>query len=682
MPSSAQQHRVTTELFYSTHSIILEKKWNKQFKKLKSKPLSELCTWGACLGLSFAYICLLLLLLSNDVEQNPGPEASTQLSSSSKRCYHTCMDQMEQGWATIQTSMRANAAYMHYDIGARLSRVEGMLSHMAHGINELIAITKDNTNSINALQSNQDIIAKRLNEAERDSEKLEEMEKQSNVKILGLLESSEDNVDQAVNLLNHFSSDPQWNTNHIEKAYRVGKRLGNKGRTMIVTFSNLGDKVFVLRDNAMRDKLRREGIRITSDLTTKQQAEIDYFRDKGFRAYYKRGLLQVEDSHGDRVDPSFVRDSCKQTSNSANGESNSHYQQSMNGHCFTGNNVFDNAMNNSNLQQQRPYVPPPPPWLTGTSVFGIPPSESMSSQTLPKNNLYPPLTSPTRFTTMYGPNPSPHYPTSPRHPYYHPTTDNMNFQSETQTERGNFASSFVGHMGEPSGAESIQDNNSANGESLDSANQHTSATLRESGRTATDATTTSNDDVFDDDDAFYGTIDASPNDDTARKNGPISDVDSRARRGSMDPAAVNPLHPDDSKDDMTYAAAAAAAASALNLGEQVGATGNNSSTNKQYIDTNEQNKQSQNQSRRQSNINSKIPTANKSIVNSAVSHRVDPKSVKDTKTKASSSSVDKDSVTKPKSSTSQQTNLRQSSVADYALRSRSNSNTNVESGKR
>ena len=147
----------------------------------------------------------------------------------------------------------------------------------------------------------------------------------------------------------------------------------------------------------------------------------------------------------------------------------------------------------------------------------------------------------------------------------------------------------------------------------------------------------------------------------------------------MDPAAVNPLHPDDPKDDMTYAAAAAAPPS---LNAQVGATGNNSSVDKQSLDNHEQNKQSQNQNRRQSNINSKIPTANRSAMNSAVSHRADPKSAKDAKPKTASSSVDKDLGVKPKVTNNQQGNLKQTSVSDYALRSKSTGNSNVDKDNR
>ena len=681
MPSSSQQHRITTGLFYSTHAIILEKKWNKQFMKMRSKPLSELCTWGTCMSLSFAYVCLLLLLLSNDVEQNPGPEVSTQLSSSTKRCYHTCMEHMEQGWTNIQTTMKANAAFIHYDIGNRLSQLERMQGHMTHGLNELKAMIKDNTNTINILQSNQSNITRRLNEAQRESDKLEEMEKQSNIKILGLTESSDNYVDQVVNMLNHFSSDPQWSRNHIEKATRVGKRLGTKARAMIVTFSNLGDKVFVLRDTTMRGKLRQEGIRITSDLTTKQQAEIDFFKDKGFRAYYRRGILQVEDSKG-KVNPQFVRDSYQQSNDyHLSNEEDAYNNITSNNQYFNRNTMSDMAGSDAN-QQQYPYATASPTWLSGSSTNGV-----ASNQALPPQTLYPPLptsafkfSSPTSFTTVYGPNPS-SYLTSPRHPYYHPTTDpdpysdTTNFtisQNQSQPNHNAYVPNAVSHEGEPSSADYTE----GGATSSNTTAQPTPAGLNDDvSATVNRRRPINNDDVFDDDDDFYNALDV-----------PLGDEDHNPPS-----ASVNQQQPDDSKDDKTYADAAAtpvpeASGNITNTGTK---TLNTKTLNTKTLDTNipdkdivdksqnESNKLLQNQNRRLSNNSSKIPTANRSVVNSAVSHRVDTKSTKETKPKTASSSVDKDSCTKPKGS---QANLKQPSVADYALRSRNN--TDTENSKR
>ena len=151
MPISTQEYRIKTGLFYFTHGVILQRKLYKKFKGKKSRFSGELCVWGSCLGLILFYSCL-LLILSNDVETNPGPDMDTQLSS--PRCYHTCMEYMERGWSNIHDSMKANAAFLHYDLGSKLQRMECLLNFMNHGLNELKAVAKENTNTINILKSN------------------------------------------------------------------------------------------------------------------------------------------------------------------------------------------------------------------------------------------------------------------------------------------------------------------------------------------------------------------------------------------------------------------------------------------------------------------------------------------------------------------------------------------------
>ena len=65
--------------------------------------------------------------------------------------------------------------------------------------------------------------------------------------------------------------------------------------------------MFVLADKTMRDNLRRDGIRITSDLTNKHQAEVDRFRDLGFQVYYKSVKLCMENNKGEKIDPDSLK---------------------------------------------------------------------------------------------------------------------------------------------------------------------------------------------------------------------------------------------------------------------------------------------------------------------------------------------------------------------------------------
>ena len=514
MPCSAQEHRVAIGLFYATIATIMEKKCNRQYTRLRARPFSELGTWCACIGVTMAYVCL-LLILSNDVEQNPGPDQSTQLPQT--QCYHTCMEQMERGLTDIQNCLKANTAFIHYDIGTHLKRLEGMMNFMNHGMNELRTIISDNTNVINSLKAYQDRLLKRLDKAEYESERLEEYEKRLNIKIFGLQESSEDCKDQVVNLFNHFSKDPQWERGHIDRAFRVGKRQGTKGRPLIATFVNFGDKMFVLADKTMRDNLRRDGIRITSDLTNKQQAEVDHFRDLGFQAYYKSGKLCVENNKGEKIDPDSLKNENniqhddsqvpvngqdRQFTQSGHGNlsvdsqpSHQHHTQYHNGPQLNSFNLPANA--------HGPFKRPEfffsiPPWLNNV----VPQYGAVQNQNTELNNhhrqqgsLYPSLNhpmfahSPPSIATVCGPS-SP-YPSSPRVPYYQPTTETdctHGMFDRTASNMGLIAGAYS-HVGGPKSAEHL------NGET------------ESSPQTDTVNDVTTNQDGFNDDDAFYRDID-------------------------------------------------------------------------------------------------------------------------------------------------------------------------------
>ena len=47
----------------------------------------------------------------------------------------------------------------------------------------------------------------------------------------------------------------------------------------------------ILNDKNLRDKLRRAGIKVTSDLTSRQRDALDFYRSQGKIAYYRNGRL-------------------------------------------------------------------------------------------------------------------------------------------------------------------------------------------------------------------------------------------------------------------------------------------------------------------------------------------------------------------------------------------------------
>ncbi len=70
---------------------------------------------------------------------------------------------------------------------------------------------------------------------------------------------------------------------------------------MIERFWRWEDKMAVLSDHALRDELRRKGIRIVSDLTNRQAALVAEAKKNGKFGYIRKGELVVEDRRPSRT---------------------------------------------------------------------------------------------------------------------------------------------------------------------------------------------------------------------------------------------------------------------------------------------------------------------------------------------------------------------------------------------
>ena len=75
----------------------------------------------------------------------------------------------------------------------------------------------------------------------------------------------------------------------------------------------------ILNDTCSRDLLRRDGIRVSSELTTRQRDEVQRYRRQGKIAYYKNGRLQVEERRANPAVDSRRRNSLRDTNDDQEG---------------------------------------------------------------------------------------------------------------------------------------------------------------------------------------------------------------------------------------------------------------------------------------------------------------------------------------------------------------------------
>ena len=118
-----------------------------------------------------------------------------------------------------------------------------------------------------------------------------------NLKFLGVREPARDNyranADVVVDVLNECSSSRTWHHSDIERAHRIGARRqrSDQPRPLIVEFHRWSDRMEILTDRTLTDLLRRESIRVTSDLTTRQKSDIQFYHQQGkTRLFQKRQI--------------------------------------------------------------------------------------------------------------------------------------------------------------------------------------------------------------------------------------------------------------------------------------------------------------------------------------------------------------------------------------------------------
>ena len=142
----------------------------------------------------------------------------------------------------------------------------------------------------------------------KDIKRLEVQSRQANLKFLGLHEPgprhNRTDVYKIVDTLNYFSSNTTWRHIDIENVHSLGrapKHSQQRGyhqherpRPLIVTFSHRDDKISILRDRDLRERLRRDYIRATTAVTPRQRQPLQRYEQRGIVAYYKNGRLHVE----------------------------------------------------------------------------------------------------------------------------------------------------------------------------------------------------------------------------------------------------------------------------------------------------------------------------------------------------------------------------------------------------
>lgn len=252
-----------------------------------------------------------LLILSADVETNPGPisdkEAILREIRSSK------MDLLEE-----MKSVKQDIQFIKEEVAAVKSDnliIKSNMAHVQHKQSEFDKKLTDLQKEIDSvkrenetLQLDVDHLADQLDRKseiidslDKDVDQLESYSRRDTVRVFGLQElvnESYENIKQYVidTVLKVARPDIDWSHKDIVRTHRVGYENANKPdqpRILLIKFLHWDHKMDLYKG---REVLREQGIHVGDDLTRRQRQKLKRLAENGKYGYYYKGQLYIRDA--------------------------------------------------------------------------------------------------------------------------------------------------------------------------------------------------------------------------------------------------------------------------------------------------------------------------------------------------------------------------------------------------
>ena len=237
MPSTSETHRTSIGLFHPTLLHILERKAKAKTdgaglhtKKRRHKTANakcELLSWLVCVSLSVVYfLSLLLLTRCMDVEKNPGPNEND---------WAAFMPMLQEGiqrrFSQIIYCLHEETTAISGKIDEHCNRLEQTLNYIKSDVIKLKHAAQEDRTDINKLLQNRDDAHSRIQQLEKDVERLEVNARQSNLTFFGIPEpdprDNRTDIDELVYALNYFSPSSTWKNADFVSAHRL-RRTGQQ----------------------------------------------------------------------------------------------------------------------------------------------------------------------------------------------------------------------------------------------------------------------------------------------------------------------------------------------------------------------------------------------------------------------------------------------------------------------
>ena len=249
-----------------------------------------------------------LLLLSADVELNPGPtnEDTELLLNAIKTSENRLLGEIrsvKDDIAIIKTeiaTVKEECVKTKLDVNKikeEQLQTKQSMKCMNKDIKSLYDLREQMQLDIDQLNEDFQNKVDMMDKIDQDIDTLDARSRKDTIRIFGLEEVEQESyndlrrniVDQVFKI-----ADPEesWETDDIKRAFRAGEPKNGKPRMVIMKFRYDDDKHRIFKG---RDALRDRGIRVGNDLTRRQREKLDEVKVRGQLGYFYNGKLHLYD---------------------------------------------------------------------------------------------------------------------------------------------------------------------------------------------------------------------------------------------------------------------------------------------------------------------------------------------------------------------------------------------------
>ena len=261
-----------------------------------------------------------LLLLSADVELNPGPltdkeEILEAISASREdvlREMKSVKDDIKSikqevaGIRTEQKRVKSDISDIHkiqHDMEVRIATLETDVKSLKRSNKRLEDENEILHLDVDEISEELDKKTAIIENLDKDVDRLEAYSRRDTIRVFGLPEMVNETYDKLKgyvisSVLNVACPHFDWGPEDIVRTHRVGKQDASNvenPRILLIKFLHWDRKMAVLRG---RETLREYGIRVGDDITRRQRDTLKRLSEKGMFGYYYKGELFVREKTG------------------------------------------------------------------------------------------------------------------------------------------------------------------------------------------------------------------------------------------------------------------------------------------------------------------------------------------------------------------------------------------------